>query len=264
MQQASAKKKRRMENEAIDGGYPASLLMETTLNTNDKQKDTYRLANYYSICARNNPNIELRPLSSYYVDQVQPGWLVVNNNTQFNETYVRHHASKKHGSKDYKCTIQNQTLAVILEIDDTAKAKPYGTEECAVMKIRTIGEESPIDGYVSINYFYVLTYNKEPLFAPQTADDAFWRNVVVNLAEHESHFGQYYNQQLQGYVHLPYPRAPPETAEQAAPNRDWRDNRGWQWSWQEGYGASSSSSWWQDNDRGQWQDRGWYDSHHWY
>ena len=260
MQQASAKRRKQMEAEA--DGYPDSLLMETTLNTNDKQKETYRLANYHSIRARNNPQIELRPIAEYPVDQILRGWLVVNHNTQWNETYVRGHASKRYGTRDHKCTIQNQTLAVILEIDETAKAKPYGgTEECGTMRIRTIGEEAPIEGWCSINYFYVLTHRKEPLFAPQTADDDFWRSVVVNLGEHETRIGQYYNEQLKGYVHLPFPRPPPAPAEPAtdAPSSHWQSARGWQWtSWQEGRGSSSSSRW-QGNDYGQWQDRDWQD-----
>ena len=269
MQRASTRKKRRLEIEGIDGGYPASLRMEATLDTNDKQKASheYRLANYFNICVGNNPNIELRPLQEYELHQIQPGWFVVNHNLMYNETYVRYHASKKHGKKDFRCVIQNQTLAVILAVDDTnAKARPYGEEPCAVMNIRTIGEDQPIDGFVSINYFYVLTYNREPLFAPQTADDAFWRNVVVNLAEHGSHFGRYYHQQLQGYVHLPYPQAPPEQpVAQTGSDREWQEPRGWQWSWNEGYGASSSSSssWWQTDERG-WQDRGWSNSGRWY
>ena len=175
---------------------------------------------------------------------------------------MRYHASKSRHGRDYVCRLQNQTLAVVLEVRDDVTAKPFEGETCGVMKIRTIGEETPVEGYVTINYFYVLCYDKQPLFAPETADDAFWRNVVVNLAEHESRFGQYYSTQLNAYVRLPYPRNPPYLAEPA--DRHLSTSSGWQWGGDYGWGSSSTDTWQDTSSQGrEWQPQSWYHSRWW-
>ena len=70
---------------------------------------------------------------------------------------MRNHASKRHGNVDRVCTLQNKVLARILEVDDRVKAHPRPGRTTAVMKIRTIGEYYPIEGWVTIDYFQVLT-----------------------------------------------------------------------------------------------------------
>ena len=243
---STAKKRRQMDQEVR---VPDSLLMETTLNTNDNNKPTYRLANYHNIRAQQHPKVEMRPIAEYTAKEIQPGWLVVNRNNEWDETWLRHHASKRHGTSDLMGTIQNQTLAVVLEIDDTVHAKPYGKQEQGAMRIRTIGEASPIEGWCSISYFYVLTHQREPLYAPETAGDDFWRSVVKNLVEHGTGIGRYYNTQLRAQVNLPYPLPPPRD--------EWRGSSTWQWqNWEVGHSASSASQWRGDNWNQGWH-QGW-------
>ena len=268
IQQAPNKKTRnKLEAAGLDRGTPSTLLMKSTLDTNASQRPNYRMANYLSIRARYKPHIEMRPITEWEVSEIQRGWLVVNQNAEYNETWLRYHASKKHGKSDHKCSIQNQTLAVILEIDDTAKAKPYGTDECGTMQIRTIGEENPVDGWGTINYFHVLCHRGDPLFAPQTASDDFWRNVVTNLGEYQNRIGQYYNEQLKKYVHLPYPGPPPLTEPSAPAAQSSQLQRASSWEWppqyEEGGGSASSSRWQGDRyGSGQRQGRQWQ-AHDW-
>ena len=146
------------------------------------------------------------------------------------------------------------------------------------MQIRTIGEESPVDGWATIDYFHVLCHNGSPLFAPQTASDDFWLNVV-NLGMYENNIGQYYEAQLKKYVHLPYPGPPPvapETSAPAANTSHWQRASSWEWPPEYGEGGSSSSSRWQSDRYGpghssdrQWQAQDWwtqprYDPYHMY
>ena len=145
------------------------------------------------------------------------------------------------------------------------------------MQILTIGEESPVDGWATIDYFHVLCHNGSPLFAPQTASNDFWLNVVTNLGMYENNIGRYYSRQLQKYVHLPYPAAPPGEPEPAAPadNSHWQRDTRWEWppAWEEG--RSSSSSQWQSDRYGpsrsggqqrqsDWWSRPSYDAYHMY
>ena len=229
--------------------------MESPLDTNASGRETYRLANYLSIRAHRHPSIEARPLSDLRVmmakdgESVKVGWLVVNLNAQYNETWLRKTAGKK-GNRNQLCTIQDQTLAVIIQVDEDVKARPYGSQDCGAMKIRTIGEDNPVEGWATIDYFHVLCHDSEPLFAPETADDDFWRNVVRNLAEYGTHIGQYYEYSLRKLVHLPYPPPPPDTAEGAAPaaiQAVWQDDRCWARPEYEEGGSSASSSQWRGN-----------------
>ena len=148
------------------------------------------------------------------------------------------------------------------------------------MKIRTIGEESPVDGWATIDYFHVLCHRGEPLFAPENASDEFWRNVVTNLSVHDSRIGQYYEDRLKKHVHIPFPAPPPTTAEAPAPAANishWQSAGSWVWpeNYEEGGSAASSSQWQGDRygsgqNRGrQWQEQDWwsrprYDPYHMY
>ena len=270
MQHVPAKKRKEMA-QYTDDGQPSTLRMEATLDTNDADREyDYRLASYYMIRAAHNPQIELRPVDTYPPDTITAGWLVVNYNQLYNETIMRRHSSKKKGNADIICAIQNCTLAVILEIDLEAKAKPYGKKECGTLRIRTIGEEHPVTGWCSMDYFYVLTHRGEPLYAPQNAQDDFWRSVVRNLTHYDAQVARYYHTQLRENVYLPYPRPPPLEEEgdgeeeeeppqqdSAAAGSPWDYAHGWQWScWPEGRSSSSSSSgWWQSNSS--WNTSGW-------
>ena len=123
------------------------------------------------------------------------------------------------------------------------------------MRIRTIGDDDPMEGWGTQHYFHVLTHNGIPLFAPQEASDDFWRRVVINLAARGSRIADYYDTTLQADVHLPYPGSPegePETTDvrrwefydrlernRGAWNRDsWQPNEWRDYGWR-----SSASSW---------------------
>ena len=84
-------------------------------------------------------------------------------------------------------------LARILEVDDRVKAYPRPGRVTAVMKIRTIGEYYPIEGWVTIDYFHVITHGEEALYAPEGADDLFWSNVLQTLNDQSSLIGHFSN-----------------------------------------------------------------------
>ena len=85
---------------------PISLLVQTPVDTNYNRRDSYRLATFHEIRAIQHPRVDLRWAGQYYDESnLKPGYLVVSYNHQFDETYVRYHASKKHGTKDHMCTL---------------------------------------------------------------------------------------------------------------------------------------------------------------
>ena len=76
------------------------------MDTNYQQKDSYRLATLHEVRALEHPRVELCWAGQYYDDgNLKPGYLVVAYNDQYDETFVRYHASKRHGTADHMCTL---------------------------------------------------------------------------------------------------------------------------------------------------------------
>ena len=223
-----------------------------------------------------NPCLTLRWAGQYYDEgNLKPGYLVVAYNDQYEETYVRSHASKRHGNDDRICTLQNKVLARILEVDDRVKAYPRPGRTTAVMKIRTIGEYYPIEGWVTIDYFHIIAHGDLPLYAPEGADDLFWSNVLLNLKNPCSEIQSLEIEEIGGPVHIaiPLPEGPPprevferwlesRCGDSASQNATWQ-NRSWEDNWHSSASSSRATGWnWNNwNSWGSWNswNSGWDD-----
>ena len=145
----SSKKKKQKTDDDDDQDYalPVSWYATTPVDTNFENKRDYRLATYHEIRVHQRPGLaftEARWLFSQY--GLKPGYLVIAYNREHDETYLRGHASKKHGGRDLVGKIQNKVLCRILEINADVKVTPYHEERAGVIKVRTIGETLAVEG----------------------------------------------------------------------------------------------------------------------
>ena len=147
------------------------------------------------------------------------------------------------------------------------------------MVVRFSGSYTPWEGWVTQYYFHVLTHDNKPLYAPQQADDDFWRKAITNLAARGSNIAEYWDRVANDFVHLPFPGPPahaPEDRDQAIPltqeNYDrfhgederrrlefygWSDADRWNsstWNWNRG--TWNRGTWHQE----EWRDHGWHSS----